>query len=177
MSDGVPGFPSRCLGFVANEGFSYVLGSGPNDRAYWFIMTKLDQTYYGADIPRFTDEDKEKILQDHMNDQITPDLRLSDLYNHALTTTYTPMAEFVYKHWHLGRMITIGDACHKVRRPNPASTWMRTNLWVWAGPPNYCARRQSGHRECGCGSKRSDGGFIAGSVLRAAIGVGDQVDV
>ncbi|PWY91990.1 FAD/NAD(P)-binding domain-containing protein [Aspergillus sclerotioniger CBS 115572] len=114
MSDSVPGFPSRCLEFVANEGFSYVLGTGPNDRVYWFIVNKLDQIYYGADIPRFTDEDKEKILQDHMNDQITPDIRLSDLYSRALTTSCTPMAEFVYKNWHLGRMITIGDACHKV---------------------------------------------------------------
>ncbi|PYI11277.1 FAD/NAD(P)-binding domain-containing protein [Aspergillus sclerotiicarbonarius CBS 121057] len=114
MSDAVPGIPSRCLEFVADEGFSYVLGTGPNDRVYWFLITKMSQKYYGADIPRFTDEDKEKILQEHMNDQITPDVRMSDLYNRAFATAYTPMGEFVYKNWHLGRMITIGDACHKV---------------------------------------------------------------
>ncbi|RAK97686.1 FAD-dependent oxidoreductase [Aspergillus ibericus CBS 121593] len=114
MSDAVPGVPSRSLDFIANEGFSYVLGTGPKNRVFWFLLNKMSQKYYGADIPRFTEEDKEKILQEHMNDQITPDVRVADLYSRVLTTTYAPIAEFVYKNWHLGRMVTIGDACHKV---------------------------------------------------------------
>ncbi|GKZ73824.1 hypothetical protein AnigIFM60653_005476 [Aspergillus niger] len=114
MSDPVPGFPSRSLEFVTNEGFSYVLGAGPADRVYWFLMKKMKQTYYGADIPRFTEEDKQRTLQEHWNDQVTPDVRLSDLCERQLSTIYTPMPEFVYKKWHLGRIITIGDACHKV---------------------------------------------------------------
>ncbi|RDK37768.1 FAD/NAD(P)-binding domain-containing protein [Aspergillus phoenicis ATCC 13157] len=77
MSDPVPGFPSRSLEFVTNEGFSYVLGAGPADR--------------------------QRTLQEHWNDQVTPDVRLSDLCE-----------QFVYKKWHQGRIITIRDACHKV---------------------------------------------------------------
>ncbi|PWY82319.1 monooxygenase [Aspergillus eucalypticola CBS 122712] len=114
MSDPVPGFPSRSLEFVTNEGFSYVLGAGPAGRVYWFLMEKMKQTYYGADIPRFSEEDKQRTLQEHWNDQVTPNVRLSDLYKRQLSTIYTPMPEFVYKKWHLGRIITIGDACHKV---------------------------------------------------------------
>ncbi|RDH21414.1 monooxygenase [Aspergillus niger ATCC 13496] len=114
MSDPVAGFPSRSLEFVTNEGFSYVLGAGPADRVYWFLMKKMKQTYCGADIPQFTEEDKQRTLQKHWNDQVTPDVRLSDLCERQLSTTYTPIPEFVYKKWHLGRIITIGDACHKV---------------------------------------------------------------
>lgn len=119
MSDPVPGFPSRSLEFVTNEGFSYVLGAGPAGRVYWFLMEKMEQTYYGADIPRFSEEDKQRTLQEHWNDQVTPTVRLSDLCKRQLSTIYTPMPEFVYKKWHLGRIITIGDACHKVRKPGP----------------------------------------------------------
>ncbi|GKZ28975.1 hypothetical protein AbraIFM66950_002222 [Aspergillus brasiliensis] len=114
MSDPVPGFPSRSLEFVMNEQFSYVLGAGPADRIYWFLMMKMKQTYYGADIPRFTEEDKKSKLQEHWDDHVTPNVRLSDLCERQLSTIYTPMPEFVYKKWHLGRIITIGDACHKV---------------------------------------------------------------
>ncbi|BCS04484.1 FAD-dependent oxidoreductase [Aspergillus luchuensis] len=114
MSDPVPGFPSRSLEFVTNEGFSYVLGAGPAGRVYWFLTEKMKQTYYGADIPRFSEEDKQRTLQEHWNDKVTPTVRLSDLCKRQLSTIYTPMPEFVYKRWHLGRIITIGDACHKV---------------------------------------------------------------
>ncbi|GAA83930.1 monoxygenase [Aspergillus luchuensis] len=114
MSDPVPGFPSRSLEFVTNEGFSYVLGAGPAGRVYWFLTEKMKQTYYGADIPRFSEEDKQRTLQEHWNDKVTPTVRLSDLCKRQLSTIYTPMPEFVYKRWHLGRIITIGDACHKL---------------------------------------------------------------
>ncbi|PWY78348.1 FAD/NAD(P)-binding domain-containing protein [Aspergillus heteromorphus CBS 117.55] len=114
MSTAVPGIPSRCIDFVFNENFSYVMGSGPENRVYWFIMMKMAQAVHGSEIPRFTEEDKERAIREHWNDPITPDVRLSDLYRARLRVIYTPIPEFVYKKWHVGRMITIGDACHKV---------------------------------------------------------------
>ncbi|GKZ25541.1 hypothetical protein AbraCBS73388_001182 [Aspergillus brasiliensis] len=97
-----------------SEDYAEEDSAGPADRIYWFLMMKMKQTYYGADIPRFTEEDKKSKLQEHRDDHVTPNVRLSDLCERQLSTIYTPMPEFVYKKWHLGRIITIGDACHKV---------------------------------------------------------------
>ncbi|PYH93622.1 DUF747-domain-containing protein [Aspergillus ellipticus CBS 707.79] len=88
--------------------------SFPRDTIDWVLNENFSYTYYGTDIPQFTREDMARVIQEHWNDPVTPDLRLSDLYGARMGAVYTPMREFVYKKWHLERMITVGDACHKV---------------------------------------------------------------
>jgi hypothetical protein len=69
---------------------------------------------YGSEIPRFTKEEEESLAKEHMNDRITPTLLFSDLYNKKIASVYTSLPEYVYKRWHFNRIITIGDASHKV---------------------------------------------------------------
>lgn len=69
---------------------------------------------YGPDIPRFTKSEEEALAKQHWNDNITPTLRFSDLYEKKISSVYTALPEYVYKKWYFQRIMTIGDAAHKV---------------------------------------------------------------
>ncbi|KAF5657010.1 FAD NAD(P)-binding domain-containing protein [Fusarium heterosporum] len=73
----------------------------------------LGKTFYGPEIPNFTKEDEDLIAKEHWKDQITEDLQFSDIYKRKVSSVCTPLHEHVYKHWYFGRIMTIGDSCHK----------------------------------------------------------------
>ncbi|KAL2840601.1 hypothetical protein BJX68DRAFT_185187 [Aspergillus pseudodeflectus] len=113
-STAVPGIPRGYLAFGVNEGFSNVIGTGPKGRVYWFVTRKMDKTYFGSDTPKFTKGNEERFVREHWDDQITADVRFSDLYKAKQDVIHTPLREFVYRKWHLNRMIVLGDASHKM---------------------------------------------------------------
>lgn len=96
-----------------NDKFSYLVGSGPN-RSYWMLFKNMGKTHCGSDIPRFTKEDEEAVAKEHWNDYVSPTVQFSDLYKHKKKSVYTSLVEYVFKKWHFQRIMTIGDACHKV---------------------------------------------------------------
>ncbi len=101
---------------------SYVINGGPEGRVYWFYFYKLAQRAYGDDIPLYTKEDETKVLKQRENDNITPTLKFKDILDKKITSVLVPLQEYVFKQWHYKRIMTIGDAAHKVRTPYPAST-------------------------------------------------------
>lgn len=115
ISEAVSGIEKGTLSSVLNEHFSYLIPSGPGDRTYWFFVRNLGKTVYGPDIPRFTKDEEEALAKGHWNDYITPTVRFSDLYEHKISSVYTSLPEYVYKKWYFQRIMTIGDASHKVR--------------------------------------------------------------
>lgn len=115
ISEGVSGIEKGTLTSVVNEHFSYLVPSGPGNKTYWFLVRNLGKTVYGSEIPRFTKQEEEALAKEHWDDQITPTLRFSDLYKHRTNSVYTSLPEYVYKKWYFQRVMTIGDASHKVR--------------------------------------------------------------
>ncbi|KAL4781660.1 hypothetical protein BJX76DRAFT_10126 [Aspergillus varians] len=113
-SSTVPGIPPRYLGFGANKHFSYIIGTGPENKTFWALTHKLGKTTHGADILQFTEEDKQQRLQEHWDDRITPEVRFSDLHKYQQRVVHTPLHEGVHQKWHSGRIITLGDASHKM---------------------------------------------------------------
>ena len=81
---------------------------------YWFYFFKLSKTVYGTGIPVYTKADEARIIKERENDNILPDLRFGDLIKQKISSTLTPLPEYVYKKWHYDRIITVGDAVHKV---------------------------------------------------------------
>jgi len=114
ISEGVPGIEKGTLSSVLNEHTSYLIPSGPGDRTYWFLVRNLGKTMYGSDIPRFTKPEEEALVKEHWDDYVTPTVRFSDLYKHKISSVYTSLPEYVYKKWYFQRIMTIGDASHKV---------------------------------------------------------------
>lgn len=70
----------------------------------------------GSDIPRYSKAQEAEAIRAHENDHILPDLTFGDLIARKVSSTLTPLQEYVYKKWYFERILTIGDSCHKVRR-------------------------------------------------------------
>ncbi|KAL4918439.1 FAD/NAD(P)-binding domain-containing protein [Aspergillus aurantiobrunneus] len=113
-SSGLPGIPRACLDFRVNRKSSTVLGSGPEDRTYWFFFKNLGRTFHDADIPQFGPNDLAKAAKEHWDERITSDILFSDLFKTRRSAIFTPLREFVYRKWHLDRMMIIGDAAHQM---------------------------------------------------------------
>jgi 2-polyprenyl-6-methoxyphenol hydroxylase-like FAD-dependent oxidoreductase len=100
--------------YVYNDKFSYLVMVGPGGKFYFFLFVRLPVPLYGKDIPRYTKEDEKKLAEEHASDQITPEVTFGDLYEARTNSTLTPLHEWVFQKWHYNRIITIGDAAHKV---------------------------------------------------------------
>ncbi|KAI3571599.1 hypothetical protein IWW34DRAFT_768508 [Fusarium oxysporum f. sp. albedinis] len=104
---------TRGVHYVYNDNFSYLVMIGPGGRWYWFLFVKLPVPLYGNNIPRYSKSDEEKLAQEHASDKITPEVCFGQLYEARITSTLTPLHEYVFEKWHYNRIITIGDAAHK----------------------------------------------------------------
>jgi 2-polyprenyl-6-methoxyphenol hydroxylase-like FAD-dependent oxidoreductase len=81
---------------------------------YWFFFFKLKQRTYGEDIPTYSTEDKERLFAEHENDDITPNLKFRGILKNMITSALVPLQEYVFRQWYYRRIMTIGDAAHKV---------------------------------------------------------------
>ncbi|RAH87290.1 monooxygenase [Aspergillus japonicus CBS 114.51] len=104
------------LQFILGDHQSYIVGtSGPANRSWWFLVMNRGAIHHGAEIPTYDAADKARVLRAHASDQITPTVTLADLMSAGpVETVYTPLREWVYSRWHLGRMGVVGDAAHKM---------------------------------------------------------------
>lgn len=93
---------------------SYIINGGPSGRVYWFFFFKLNQRTYGEDIPTYSTEDKERLFAEHENDDITPNLKFRGILKNMITSALVPLQEYVFRQWYYRRIMTIGDAAHKV---------------------------------------------------------------
>ncbi|PYH86338.1 FAD/NAD(P)-binding domain-containing protein [Aspergillus uvarum CBS 121591] len=104
------------LQFILGDHQSYIVGtSGPTNRSWWFLFLNRGAIHHGAEIPKYDAADKARVLRAHASDQLTPTVTLADLMSAGpAETVYTPLREWVYSRWHLGRMGVVGDAAHKM---------------------------------------------------------------
>lgn len=103
------------------DGRSYLILSAPQDRLYWFLFTNMKRAT-GSDIPRFTKDDETILAKKRSSDQLTESTTFGDIYKNRLHTALVPLEEHVFERWHFKRIITIGDAAHKVRTQPPEPT-------------------------------------------------------
>ncbi|KAL2811036.1 hypothetical protein BJX63DRAFT_400266 [Aspergillus granulosus] len=106
--------PRGLLSWNLGHGYAYAIGTGPENRTYWLLAKHMGTTYQGSEIPRLTDEDRERIVREHWDNPITEEVRMKDLYESRLDLVMTPLREIVYKRWDCGRMVVLGDAGHKM---------------------------------------------------------------
>ena len=92
---------------------SYLVLTGPDHRIYWFLFKKLPVTAYGK-IPRYTKDQEDALVAEHASDHITDTLTFGELYALRKTSTLQALPEVVFSKWHYNRIMTIGDAAHKV---------------------------------------------------------------
>lgn len=98
---------------ATNYTSSLFASSGPNDRTYWCLFTRLGDTYYGDALPPYGEEEEAETVRVHGLDAVTETVRFSDLYDRRITSVSTPLHEGVLDKWYEGRCIVVGDAVHK----------------------------------------------------------------
>lgn len=103
--------------YILGRGHSYLLVSGVGGRIYWFLFKRLDKTVRGLyeKVPRYTDAECDALAEEHANDRFSEKLCFGDLYSLRTAATLQALPEVVFSRWHYGRVVTIGDAAHKVR--------------------------------------------------------------
>ncbi|KAF9876991.1 FAD binding domain protein [Colletotrichum karsti] len=99
---------------VHHAGRSYLIVHAPGNRTFWFLFKGVDKTMYGKDIPRYSKDDLEKLAREHLDDKIVDNLTFGDIYKNRIMSTLVPLEEYVFDKWHYKRIVTIGDASHKI---------------------------------------------------------------
>jgi hypothetical protein len=78
------------------------------------MFERLPETIYGKDIPKYTKEDEAEFARRNAGVAITRQVTFGQVYANRLSSALTALHEVVFKKWFFRRIITIGDAAHKV---------------------------------------------------------------
>ncbi|KAI1432416.1 hypothetical protein GGR50DRAFT_688958 [Xylaria sp. CBS 124048] len=113
MSHPTAGIKQGTNHIILGKGQSYLILTG-SDRIYWFLNVKNPDVLYGKDIPRYSAEDERRLAEEHFGDQLNEYDTFEDLYKKKIMATLTPLHEYQWKRWYFQRIMTIGDACHKL---------------------------------------------------------------
>lgn len=83
-------------------------------KLFWFLFTKLDKTYAGADMPRYTKEDTGEVAKGFFNLPVTDSIAWKEVWDTRMSCTLTCTEESQNEYWNFGRIVCIGDSVHKV---------------------------------------------------------------
>lgn len=119
-------FLAECTHNVMNHHYNYLLVNAPDGRVYWALHMKMPASTYGyANVPRFSDKDRDAAATDHLDDHLGNGLTFRELYETRTMATLQALPHAVFEKWFYSRLVTIGDAAHKV---NPSLNFLLLNL-------------------------------------------------
>lgn len=124
---------------------SYLIVHAPGNRTYWFLFKAVEETLRGKDIPKYSKEEMEELAQQHVDDQICEDVTFGAIYKNRIMSTLVPLEEYVFEKWNYKRIVTIGDASHKVNFE--IASLFRPSLMI-TDRSLVRPRRQRSHRSC-----------------------------
>ncbi|KAK6210531.1 putative secondary metabolism biosynthetic enzyme [Pestalotiopsis sp. IQ-011] len=58
-------------------------------------------------------KDEYRLAEEHFGDRLNEHDTFADVYEGRIISRLTPLHEYQWRRWHFGRIMTIGDACHK----------------------------------------------------------------
>ncbi|KAJ5681295.1 hypothetical protein N7455_007604 [Penicillium solitum] len=85
--------------------------SGP-DRGWFFLYKKLPRPT--SERTNYTDKDVEALAAEFAEFPLTRTVKVKDVWPQMLGAGLTNLDEGIVKHWSLGRIVLVGDACHKM---------------------------------------------------------------
>ncbi|KAM0187494.1 hypothetical protein ACHAPI_011129 [Fusarium lateritium] len=113
ISSSCPGVKPGDMNSVFRDKTSYLIIGGAKGRTYWFRFQKLPSRVYGSQTPRLSQQETDRALEDAKDEDILPGVKLSKLIDNKVSIASTALTEHVYKRWHFGRIMTVGDSSHK----------------------------------------------------------------
>ncbi|KAL4931768.1 FAD-dependent monooxygenase spyC [Aspergillus undulatus] len=114
ISDSVPDLQPGEQVASLNEGRSFLTFPGQDGRVFWFLLMKLERQYSYSAAPRWSPIDIEKTAKRFANDKIWNGIQFGDLWQRRQVVGITNLEENVFRTWHHGRIVCIGDSMHKM---------------------------------------------------------------
>jgi hypothetical protein len=100
----------KCFG----EGHNHLCAAGPDGTLYWFLPFKNQQKTQGKAIPRYTEDDLNRVVALARDDIVRPGVNFGDIYDRRIRVSIVPIEEGILKHSFYKRMVLLGDSWHKV---------------------------------------------------------------
>ncbi|GAB5585966.1 hypothetical protein Unana1_00866 [Umbelopsis nana] len=113
ISDPVKGVDIAHATIVYRSGDSFLLAAGKGATVYWFYFHKLPERCKAPNIPRFTEQDTIDSAENVLDAFVTDTVTFGELWRNRKSAIKVPMEETVFKKWHYGRTVIIGDSAHK----------------------------------------------------------------
>lgn len=95
---------------VQSSGKSAVYLSGKH-RGWFFLYDKLPKPT--TEHNRYNEKDIERLAGEFADFPLTRTLKVKDVWPNMSTFGLTDLQEGIVKHWSLGRIVLVGDSCHK----------------------------------------------------------------
>lgn len=114
ISQDVPGWEHGNTYTTVGKGHAQLVTSGPGNRIYWFFFSRLPETKYGKDAPRYNREMQTEFLKKYEHSPLTKTITFGQLNAKSLISTLTPLHEYVFEKWFFKKIIILGDSAHKV---------------------------------------------------------------
>jgi FAD dependent monooxygenase len=86
----------------------------------WFFSSKMPKRYRANEIPKFSEQQAQDMVEEYKEFSVTDKLKLKDLMKTSTSLSYFPLEEASFEHWTYGRFICLGDSIHKMT-PNVSS--------------------------------------------------------
>ncbi|PWY69605.1 FAD/NAD(P)-binding domain-containing protein [Aspergillus sclerotioniger CBS 115572] len=96
---------------VQAKGKAIMYLSGPK-RAWFFLYKKLPRPT--TERRQYSEDDIETLAQEFAGFPLTQTVKVKDVWPHMLGAGMTNLEEGIAQHWYLGRIVLVGDACHKM---------------------------------------------------------------
>ncbi|KAJ5099941.1 FAD binding domain-containing protein [Penicillium argentinense] len=82
------------------------------NRGWFFLCKKLPNPTQAR--TNYTDKDVESLAQEFLDFPLTRTVKVKDVWPRMLGAGLTNLDEGIVQHWSLGRVVLVGDACHKM---------------------------------------------------------------
>ncbi|KAI8626280.1 FAD/NAD(P)-binding domain-containing protein [Xylariaceae sp. FL1651] len=99
---------------IMGKHWSYTVSSAPGDTIFWVLNVKNSAVTHGDRIPRYSQTEERSLAEKHFKDRLNDHDTFEDLYKARIRSRLTPLHEYQWKRWYFDRIMTIGDACHKI---------------------------------------------------------------
>jgi 2-polyprenyl-6-methoxyphenol hydroxylase-like FAD-dependent oxidoreductase len=81
---------------------------------FFFVFMKQDKTYQWPALPKFTKADMHNQAAALAHLPVNDNVLFGELWANHIRADLINVEEGVFKHWHAGRIVLVGDAAHKV---------------------------------------------------------------
>lgn len=114
MSNPIPGRKHWQHIIRIGPGFTFLIFPAAGDSLFWVLIEKLPHKYIYPDVPRFSQEDAVTRCEAAASQPVWQEVRFRDIWAQRRGFRMVALEENLFRTWHHGRIICIGDSISKV---------------------------------------------------------------